>query len=398
MKPIAYGIDFGTTNSVLAVAWPDRSEVLTDRGLPPLRSSVFVNSSGVRTAGEQAIRQFLTNPDTREARVLMMLKAGLAHPRMDATDVFGDTMSLERLTAIVFRYLKLLGDRHTGADVTRAFVGFPVAFPDTLGDRFDELQNLAIERLCEAANQAGFTELVPFEEPAAAAGGEDAGLYVALDFGGGTFDVAVVRSDDGGDEVLALTGVPVGGERLTALLFEATLEHELGLAHPDMPARHRKAARSLPTVLTALFEKDFPPNILRRYAPNYAAIREGGFLWDLYAAVEAAKVELSTATKATISLSRAGIEPIKHTVTRSRFEGAIADELDRVIEAVRGAVTRARVSAGDVELVTLTGGSSSIPAFQERVRKLFPGARVESRDPFGRVALGLAEQARAYAW
>jgi hypothetical chaperone protein len=398
MRPIAYGIDFGTTNSVLAVAWPDRTEVLTDRGLPPLRSSVFLNSAGVRTAGEQAIRQFLTNPDTREARVLMMLKAGLAQPRLDSTDVFGDRMSLERLTAIVFRYLKLLGDRHTGADVTRAFVGFPVAFPDTLGDRFDELQNLAIERLCEAANQAGFTELVPFEEPAAAAGSEDAGLYVALDFGGGTFDVAVVAAGADGDEVLALAGVPVGGERLTGLLFEATLEGSLGFRHPDMPARHRKAARSLPTVLSAIFERDFPPNILRRYAPNYAAIREGGFLWDLYAAVEEAKLELSSSNRARIVLSRAGIDPIDVAVTRQTFEGAIADELDRVMEEVSRAIARAQVSAGDVELVTLTGGSSSIPAFQQRVRKLFPGARVESRDPFGRVALGLAEQARVYAW
>jgi hypothetical chaperone protein len=398
MKPIAYGIDFGTTNSVLAVAWPDRTEVLTERGLPPLRSSVFLNSAGVRTAGEQAIRQFLTNPDTKEARVLMMLKAGLADTRLDSTDVFGDPMSLERLTAIVFRYLKLLGDRHTGADVKRAFVGFPVAFPGTLGDRFDELQSLAIERLCEAANQAGFTELVPFEEPAAAAGGEDASLYVALDFGGGTFDVAVVASGSEGDEVLALTGVPVGGERLTELLFEATLEQEFGLDHPKMPARHRKAARSLPTVLTAIFERDLPPNILRRYAPNYAAIREGGFLWDLYAAVEEAKLELSTSTETTISLSRAGIEPIRHSVTRKTFERAISDQLDQVMDEVRRALKNARVAAPDVELVTLTGGSSSIPSFQARVTDLFPDARVESRDPFGRVAFGLAEQARAYAW
>jgi hypothetical chaperone protein len=398
MKPIAYGIDFGTTNSVLAVAWPDRTEVLTDRGLPPLRSSVFLNDAGVRTAGEQAVRQFLTNPDTTEARVLMMLKASLAHPRLDATDVFGESMTLERLTSIVFRYLKLLGDRYTGADVTRAFVGFPVAFPDTLGDRFDELQSLAIERLCEAANQAGFTELVPLEEPAAAAGGEDAGLYVALDFGGGTFDVAVVRTGADGDEVLALTGVPVGGERLTALLFEATLERELGLDDPQMPARHRVAARSLPTVLSALFARDFSPSDLRTFAPRYAAIREGGFLWDLYAAVEEAKLTLSTSDHATISLSRSGIVPIEVKVTRGTFERAIAGELDRIMEEVRRALSRAEVSAKDVELVTLTGGSSSIPAFQRRVSKLFPGARVESRDPFGRVALGLAEQARRYRW
>ncbi len=398
MKPIAYGIDFGTTNSVLAVAWPDRTEVLTERGLPPLRSSVFLNSSGVRTAGEQAIQQFLTNPDTRDARVLMMLKAGLANRRLDATDVFGDPMTLERLAAIIFRYLKLLGDRHTGADVTRAFIGFPVAFPDTLGDDFDELQNLAVERLCEAANYAGFTEVVPFEEPAAAAGGEDAGLYVALDFGGGTFDVAVVQSGADGDEVLALTGVPIGGEQLTALLFEATLEHKFGLNHPDLPARHRVAARSLPTILSAMFARDFPVNIIRRHAPDFADIQQGGFLWDLYAAVENAKLELSTKRTAKIALSRAGIQPIDVKVERTTFEGAIAVQLDRVMKEVDRALSDAKVSPDQVDLVTLTGGSSSIPAFQTRVKKLFPTARVESRDPFGRVAHGLADQARAYAW
>lgn len=398
MKPIAYGIDFGTTNSVLAVAWPDRTEVLTDEGMPPLRSSVFLNASGVRTAGEQAVRQFLTNPDTDQARVMMMLKAGLADPRLDLTDVFGDRMSLERLTSIVFRYLKLLGDRHTGSDVTRAFVGFPVAFPNTLGERYDELQDLAVERLCEAANQAGFTEIVPFEEPAAAAGGEDADLYVALDFGGGTFDVAVVRSGDDGDEVLALSGVPVGGERLTALLFESAVEEALGLGHPDLPNRHRIAARSLPTLLAAIFRNDFPANIVRRYSPAFAAIRDGGFLWDLYAAVEDVKIELSRKERATISLRRSGIEPISIAVTRAAFERAVADELSRVVGAVERAITDAGIAADEVELVTLTGGSSSIPAFRRRVEALLPGARIESRDPFGRVALGLADQARAYAW
>ncbi len=398
MTPIAYGIDFGTTNSVLSIAYDDRTEVMSQLGMSLLRSVVYLDAAGTRTAGEQSLKQFLSNPDLDRARVILDLKASLADERFDTTDIFGHTYELADLTSIVFRYLKLLGDRATGSDTRRAVIGFPVAFPDTLGEGFEERQSLALDRLCSAATLAGFDEVVPLEEPAAAATGEDAELYVTLDFGGGTFDVAVIRQGPEQDEVLALTGAPIGGERLTALLFEALVAPELSLDHEKLPARYRSAVQSLPNVLEAIFESDFSPQILREYAPRYQQIREAGFLFDLYAAVEGAKVELGESEEATLRLNRRGFEDLSIPVRRSDFDAVVLEPIMGTVAVIEGALTQAGVDACDIQLVTLTGGSSRIPLFRSAVRECFPDSRIEDRDPFGRVAEGLGEQARSYPW
>lgn len=398
MTPIAYGIDFGTTNSMLAVAYPDRTELMTDLGLSMLRSVVYLDAKGTRTAGEQALRQFLSRPDTSQARVMLDVKACLADEHFDRTDVFGRELKLEDLAGIIFRYLKLLGDRATDSDTRRAVIGFPVAFPEALGSRFDIRQNLALDRLCDAANVAGFEQVVPIEEPAAAAGGEDADVYVTLDFGGGTFDVAVVRRHDDSDEVLALSGAPIGGEELTGRLFAAVVAPSLGLEHPRLPARYRQYTRTLSELLSALFERDLDPGVFRECAPQFQRIREAGFLYDLYDAVERSKVELSARQETLIKLSRRGFETIRIPVTRPQFEAVIAERIDETMMEIDEALARAGVRSDDVELVTLTGGSSRIPLFRDGVGKLLPHAQIEDRDPFGRVAQGLADQARVYEW
>jgi hypothetical chaperone protein len=398
MIPLAYGIDFGTTNSVLSIAYDDRTEVMAQLGMSLLRSVVYLDAAGTRTAGEQSLKQFLSNPDLSRARVILDLKASLADERFHSTHIFGHAYDLADLTSIVFRYLKLLGDRATGSDTRRAVIGFPVAFPDTLGDGYESRQSLALDRLCTAATLAGFDEVVPLEEPAAAATGEDAELYVALDFGGGTFDVAVIRQGPEHDEVLALSGAPIGGERFTAMLFEAVVSPELNLDHEKLPARYRGAVQSLPKVLEAIFEADFSPQVFREYAPLYQRIREAGFLFDLYAAVEDAKVQLSEAEEVTVRLNKRGFESLGIPVHRSDFEAVIREPVLRTITVIERALKDAHVESRDVELVTLTGGSSRIPLFRSSVRQCFSEARIEDRDPFGRVAEGLGDQARSYPW
>jgi hypothetical chaperone protein len=396
VKPIAYGIDFGTTNSVLAVAYPNDIEVMPGFPTQLLRSAVYLHRRGTRTAGEDAIRQFLTRPDVDDARLLLELKATLSDELLDVVDVFGHQRRLEWLVAIVLSYLKLVADRATGQNVRRVVLGFPVAFPDTRGPKFADRQSLALERLCEAANQAGFDDVVPLEEPAAAASGEDAELYAALDFGGGTFDVAIV---EGGEEprVLALTGTAIGGEELTARLFRHKLTPVLGLDHPRMPARITLATTSLHRVLAALFDDDLPQDVLREFAPPFADILKGGFLYDLYQAVEEAKIRLSSQEQTTIELRRRGVE-LSVPVARAEFEAVIAHQLDETIAELDRALELAGVAANDLELVTLTGGSSRIPAFQQRVRDRLPTARLVTRDPYALVASGLAAQAQEVDW
>lgn len=398
MTPIAYGIDFGTTNSVLAVAYPDRTEVMSDLGLSLLRSVVYLDAGGARTAGEQALRQFLANPQVDEARVILDLKASLTDEHLDETYIFGRNYSLEELASLIFGYLKLLGDRATGSDTRRAVIGFPVAFPGAKGARFETRQNLALERLCTAAELAGFSQVEPLEEPAAAATGEAASVYVATDFGGGTFDVAVVEVDGELEHVRSLTGVAVGGEQLTAELFAMTAEPMLGLDADRLPARYRQAVRSLPGLLRALFERDLDPAVFREAAPEFQRVREAGFLFDLYQSVEQAKRDLSDDEEAVLRLSRRGFEHLSTSVKRRDFEERIHPCIDRIVAQIEAGLERSGCARSDVELVTLTGGSSRIPLYRAAVHDMFPQAAVEDRDPYGRVALGLADYARSVPW
>lgn len=398
MTPIAYGIDFGTTNSVLAIAHPDRTEVMSELGLSLLRSVVYLDRRGTRTAGEQALRQFLANPSLDISRVILDLKASLSDDHLHQTHIFGTDYSLEQLVSLVFRYLKLMGDRATGSDTRNLVLGFPVAFPGAIGAHFEKRQNLALDRLFTAAEIAGFTQIVPLEEPAAAAIGEPASLYVATDFGGGTFDVAVVEVEDDAEHVRSLTGVAVGGEQLSAELFALTAEPMLGLDAERLPARYRQAIRSLPTLLRALFEHDLAPGVLRECAPEFQRLREAGFLFDLYEAVEAAKRDLSEIEDATVQVRRRSFEHLRAHVKRCDFEARIGPAIDRTVAQIEDGLRRARIDASDVELVTLTGGSSRIPLYRSAVRELFPAAAMEDRDPYGRVAFGLAEHARTVQW
>jgi hypothetical chaperone protein len=99
------------------------------------------------------------------------------------------------------------------AKIDRVVLGHPVAFVRTEGPQFEELQALAIARLGQAAEKAGFAEIEFLPEPAAAVQDEltPEGVVVALDFGGGTFDVAVVEFSAERADVLALQGAAVGG-------------------------------------------------------------------------------------------------------------------------------------------------------------------------------------------
>jgi len=109
---------------------------------------------------------------------------------------------------VVLRRLKRAADRATGANVPRVVLGHPVIFVGAEGRRWRERQEKAMTRLRDAALQAGFTEVELLEEPVAAMNGEllQEGVAVAVDFGGGTFDVSVIKYAPDGGDVLALTG------------------------------------------------------------------------------------------------------------------------------------------------------------------------------------------------
>lgn len=437
-EPVAYGIDFGTTNSSIAVAYRDRIEVVpVESGSMPeiLPSIIYLNRDRNRAAGQEAIEQFLVTGSQRtacgrcslvhvydrkresacrqfqpgggchDARLISAIKSDLSETDFISTHSWAIDFTMTDLVSVIMRRLKTAADRATGANVTRVVLGHPVVFVGAEGPNYRERQGLAEERLRDAAVAAGFTDVVLLEEPAAVVINEDLreGVALAADFGGGTFDVAVIKfSPDGGD-VISLAGVDVGGEQFDRLLFRAKVAPALHLNDSyggrELPNQFRSRMSTL-SGLKALLSDRNTASILSafRRAPGgnrLAAVENilyGGYAYQFYQAIENAKIALSTAPSTVIDFHRPGID-ISIPVRREEFEGLIAAPMQAVRTEILRALEDAGIGPETISLVLRTGGSSSIPAFVRILEDIFDPSVIQQRPVYTTVVHGLATYA-----
>lgn len=414
-RPIAYGIDFGTTNSAIAIAYPDEA-VLVQHGASfqdVVPSVIYVDKSRQRLIGEDAVRQYLVNPDPGAARLLWSVKYFLADDTWPGTmSPSGVFLEPEDLVAIVLRELKARADKQCGHDVRNVVLGHPVIFAGADGQHANRLNDLAKRRLEEAAFRAGFESVALLEESQAALTGEERkpGVVASLDFGGGTFDVSLIRTDAHGvRHLLASQGVAVGGDLLSEPLFDVLLADQLGYYTP-LP-RDFYGAQLLPGFSSVAGAVGIVGNsqarrLLEHFIenaakyPDLAVLGEvvlGGHSYSLHREVDDVKVALSSAETKSLQFRRPGIS-LHGNATRKLFETLIADNLDLVDQTIDLALRQAKLDPEAVDLVVRTGGSSQIPMFVERVNSRFGKAKVEQRDAFATVALGLALEALEVSW
>lgn len=423
-SPLAYGIDFGTTNSLISVASAVGVDVIPVEGATVMPSVTYLHRIGRHAAGGDGLRDYLVTgsaitrcgggcdrvsymngaPETgclshraggfcNDSRLIAALKSFLTGKR-SATHSWGTDFEYSEVVAVVLRRLKHEADLASGADVRRVVVGHPVAYPGAEGDGFSEKQRRALSRMEEAALAAGFEQVVMYPEPAAAVLGEEAvGTVVAVDFGGGTFDVAVLDMKLESGEVLALQGVAVGGEDFDAALFEHKIAEQVGVP-PSASQELREGLRNLSGAMFAIRSKELRAELDRR-APNspISKILYGGYAYDFYAAIEQAKVALSGASEASVDFHRPGID-VSVRIERSEFEALIAPDLDLTFDQIERALDDAGVKTNEVDLVVRTGGSSAIPAFVDGLASIFDPGRIERREAFSTIVRGLGIHAQ----
>src|SRR5258708_134374 len=259
--PLGYGIDFGTSNSAVSIAYSDRVEVLplgASRSSRTLPSFIYLHRAGRRAAGDEAVKTFLKSghektdcwrcplapygwdTDCRQyrkgggcndARLLSGVKHELAKLGFAGTNSWATDFSVGSLVSVVIKRLTEEADSPTTTIVQRVVVGHPVNFAGVDPHHRAASEAEAFRRLEEAGRAAGFTEVAFLAEPSAAVIGEAEhhGVEIAVDFGGGTFDVAVMDSRHGEPRVTGTAGVAVGGELVDGGMFEATVGPGLGL-------------------------------------------------------------------------------------------------------------------------------------------------------------------------
>lgn len=340
-------------------------------------------------------------------RLLQSIKTGLRSDSYKGTNIFGRYYTLQELIALILCHVRTQAEAHLGQPVRHVTLGRPVQFSDDpVADRRAE------DRLRQAATLAGFEEIHFVPEPVAAASFylnqvTQPETVLVFDFGGGTLDLTVMRADRGRvHTMLATHGVLVGGDDLDSSLMRQQVAQYFG-AHSPIDVNFDDRPILFPEDLAAeLAQWQTIPNLSRpkalevikrakRYSPEpekFVALetlvtRNHGFA--LFEKIEQAKRRLSDELQACLSMQAEGID-LKLDLTRRDFNIAINGELSNAREGVRKAIAMAGITAGEIDAVVTTGGSSVIPIFQKMLTNEFPAARLVPLDTFSGVTNGLA--------
>ena len=460
-ETIGIGVDYGTSNSTAAIFDGNNIHLMPlEKTSPIMPSATFIDKDFQITTGQDAIRSYIESNTGRKVELSAELLGegrtstgqigdqGL--PEEAGTDkIYGQSIVDTGQTGRLFRGIKrLLGRgkaqhlmvfdrpfrlvamitplllrirkcmkqwlldrlRLQQSTVNHVCIGHPVNFEGSESGS----NRTALNLLSEAYSHAGFSQQSFYPEPIAAAlsylhSNPDAveQTLLAVDFGGGTLDLCVLKRTQDDFTVIATHGIALGGDHIDQLLFKKLIFPLLGKGE-----RWKRAGedREIETV----FPFEEYEELLLNWAVSYmlnqnkyttplmqkiqsADEDRGKFrrLYDLikhnysYLVVQALKelkAELSATHEAYLDIPELDIELV---VSRDQFEAIIAEVLRDFEQAVQQMLFKCQMSTEQIQLVVRTGGSSLIPAVREILDTLFPGKVVE-HDPFTSVAAGLA--------
>ena len=419
-KPITIGIDFGTTNTVVAVTDADgKAHLVTFDGgeasnatfRSALSFQIHPGRDGqppdrVVEAGPWAIATYVEDP--LETRFIQSFKTLAASAAFTETRIDDRRYRFEDLLAAFLLRLR----HHAGDGLSnippRVIVGRPVTFA---GGNPDEA--LALARYEDAFGRLGFTDIRYAHEPVGAAFyfarqlKEDATVLVA-DFGGGTSDFSIIRfehSDQGlRSTPLARSGVGVAGDAFDYRIIDQLVSPELGKGglyqsvgkQLPIPQRYYSAFARWDQLALLRASRDMRDiRALARTALEPEKIERLIEVLDdnhghaLYRAVSALKIGLSASETAVFDFS-AGDVQIRKDVARADFEGWIAPELAAIEAAVDRAMAQANLAPGAIDRVFLTGGTSFVPAVRAIFQQRFGQEKIETGGEFESIAAGLA--------
>ena len=344
------GIDLGTTNSCVGVMEGGQPVVVANaEGARTTPSVVAFTKSGERLVGEPAKRQAVTNAD----KTISSIKR---HMGTDYRVVIDDKKySPQEISAMILQKLKTDAENYLGEKVTEAVITVPAYFNDA--------QRQATK---DAGKIAGLDVRRIINEPTAAAlayglDNEKEQKIMVYDLGGGTFDVSIIEIGDGVIEVLSTAGDNrLGGDDFDQKVADYMIAEFKKTEGVDLSADKMAMQR----------------------------IRE---------AAEKAKKELSSATTTNInlpfiSMNANGPLHFDMNLTRAKFDELTHDLVERTAEPVRRALSDAGLSASELGQVLLVGGSTRIPAVQDKVKQLTGKEPSKSLNPDECVALGASVQ------
>ena len=366
------GIDLGTTNSCVAVLeGKDPVVIPNNEGRNTTPSVVAFTDGGERKVGDPAKRQAITNPtrtvysikrfmgekcDQVTDEIKRVPYKVVCQNDMPKVDIDGRNYTPQEISAMILQKMKKTAEDYLGQPVTEAIITVPAYFDDS--------QRQATK---DAGEIAGLKVMRIINEPTAAAlaygldKSQKEQKIAVFDLGGGTFDISILELGDGVFEVKSTNGdTHLGGDDFDHVIIDWLANEFKNDEGVDL--------RQDPMAMQRLKE-----------------------------AAEKAKIELSNSTSTEINLpyitaTASGPKHLVKTLTRAKFEQLASSLIDAVAAPCQKALQDAGLTANEIDEVILVGGSTRIPAIQEKVKQIFGKAPNKGVNPEEVVAIGAAIQ------
>jgi hypothetical chaperone protein len=409
MTKISCGIDFGTSNSSVALA--DNGSVIlvpVEGNHITIPTAIFFAPGKAPSFGRSAVRMFF---DNEQGRFMRSIKRVLGTSLMKQGTTFnGKPMKFENIIGVFLTNLKSRTLEFTGKEINDVVIGRPVHFIDN--DPEGDIR--AQSELESIARSVGFVNVSFQYEPIAAAFAherkfKEEKLALVADLGGGTSDFTIIKlsssyieKSDRSSDILANTGVRVGGNDFDKHLCLSTIMPEIGYLSTygskdlEVPMKyfHDLSEWSKVNFL-------YTPKVLsqvRQYLNESHDKRRLGRLLTILEK-ERGHLLLSAAEESKIALTNAPFREMYFDwlednfaiqFTQEQFNSSIHDDVVRIANAAAECLLKAQVKSTDVNLLILTGGSTEVPLVQTTFRKLFPHAAVADDNKLSSVGMGLA--------
>lgn len=423
VKMKAYAIDFGTTHSLLCSA--DGNKWTPPLALDPyaadptlFRTILFFPNRSQLYYGARAIDEFVAND--LMGRLVRSFKKFLPVKSMIGTYVDDRPINLEDLVGFFLKEMRIRANAILGEEIDVAVLGRPAKYsPDPALDLFAE------ERMRKAARLAGFKYVEFCPEPVAAARAfkselNKEQLVCVADFGGGTSDYTVVRLGPKAfspDDVLGIGGVSIAGDALDGQVMRKRISNHFGAqVKYQVPF-----GSNILTMPVSLMEKICTPaeiSLLRkrdtieffrnvktwslgkddkRVMDQLFTLLENQLGFGVFEKIEKAKRDLSDQSQAHLDMEypdhdRPEIK-IHEVITRANFDEMIHDSVDKILQSLDDTLKQAGVSASEIDLLCLTGGTAKVGIIKDALIARFGEQKVKAHKHFHSIVEGLAEHA-----
>lgn len=405
------GIDFGTSNSSIAIAGVDQKPKLVsvENNKTTIPSTIFYQTNyPFPVFGQSAIKAYING---EQGRFMRSLKRVLGTDLMSVgTIVNGKSVSFENILSQFINNLRLKAQLMHQEAIESVVMGRPVHFRDN-----DSKGDANAERELEnIAHGVGFKNVVFQYEPIAAAYAHEVNvigekLACVIDIGGGTSDFTIIRLGeklrhklDRSDDILASTGVRIGGNDFDQNLSIKSFMPELGMrttyGEKDLPVPSSQyfelsewskvnsvySYQNLRTIKQVLSEAHNP----QKYSRLLEVVeKEKGHI--LLGMVEDTKISLTQETQFQKILDFLDDRPIIK-VSQKEFNVAIKENVSKTTISVQECLRQAGIKNSDIDLIVLTGGSTEIPLVQKELCAVCPQAEISGENKLSSVGLGLA--------